>query len=895
MSQGIIHQEETYSDEEIFDAFHPLLETWWREKFGSFTPPQEYSILNIHSRVNTLVSSPTGSGKTLSAFASILNELIDHAESGTLEDKTYATYISPLKALGNDIEKNLRQPLEELNELYQEEHGEDLGIRVGVRTGDTTDKEKKEMRENPPHILITTPESMGIVLTSPKMKKQMTDVEWVIVDEIHSIADGKRGVHLSLTLEWLNSKTHFCRIGLSATVAPLEEVAKYLVGYEDPESHRARSCRIVDVSGAKDLDLEVVTPVENIIESSYEEASTATYEKLNDYIQSHETTIVFTNTRSATEKVVHKLKKRFPENYVRLLDEDEEDSEEGADEENPDPSSAIGAHHGSLSQQHRLEIENRLKDGQLKAAVSSTSLELGIDIGDVDLVVLLGSPKSVARGLQRIGRAGHRLDEVSKGRIIVQDRDDLLECCLLLKGGIEGKIDRISIPTNAFDVLAQQIFGYCVDSRTHIDDVYDMYSQSYCYVDLKRSDYDEVIKYLSGEYTSLEERNVYRKVWVDDETGEMGKSGKLARVIYMTNIGTIPDETNMRVKLGDEVIGSISEQFLENLQKGDIFVLGGETYEFRYGQGATAFVNATAKQNPTVPSWFSQQLPLSFDLAMDISQFRRYVDEHFEADVSEERVRNYIDDYLYVDDNSLNSVFEYMRQQYKFSKIPHDERIVVEHYVDKGDGKKYVIFHTLFGRRTNDVLSRAVAYQARSKINRDIEINISDNGFYLAIPMDKSLNGEALLRSLDPDALEDVMRDVLAKTEVLKRRFRHCAARSLMILRNYKGNQKTVSRQQLNSRLLIAAVRRISEDFIILEEARREVLEDLMDIEHAKQILDGVHEDTIRISETHGEIPSPFAFNLVTLGYSDVMKMEDKQQFLQRMHNKVKAKIALEQ
>ena len=891
MSQGIMHHEEPYDEEEIYDVFHPLLESWWKDEFDNFTPPQRYSILNIHSRVNTLVSSPTGSGKTLSAFAAILNELIDHADSGTLEDKTYATYISPLKALGNDIEKNLREPLEALNKRYEEATGEELGIRIGVRTGDTTDKEKKEMRENPPHILITTPESLGIVLTSPKMKQRMTDVEWVIIDEIHSIAENKRGVHLSLTLEWLNSKTEFCRIGLSATVAPLEEVAKYLVGYEDPETNTPRSCRIVDIDGAKDLDLEVVTPVENIIDTSYEEASSATYSLLNDYIQDHETTLIFTNTRSATERVVHKLKKKFPENYVRLLDEDDEET---SMDEDADPGAAIGAHHGSLSQQHRLEIEDRLKSGDLKAVVSSTSLELGIDIGYVDLVLLLGSPKSVARGLQRIGRAGHRLHQTSKGRIIVRDRDDLMECCLLLKGGIEGKIDRISIPTNAFDVLAQQIFGYCIDGRTHVDDVYDMYTKSYCYVDLKRSDYEEVLKYLSGEYTSLEERNVYRKIWIDEETHEMGKSGRLARVIYMTNIGTIPDETNIRVKLGDEIIGSISEPFLEKLQKGDIFVLGGDTYEFRYAQGATAFVNATGKTNPTVPSWFSEQLPLSFDLAKDISQFRRYINEHFDADVSEERVRSYIDDYLYVDENSLNSIYEFMREQYLFGKIPHDKRIIVEHYTDKEEGKKYVIFHTLFGRRTNDVLSRAVAYRASSRINRDVEININDNGFYLSIPMNKSLNGRALLKSLDPDALEDVMRDVLAKTEVLKRRFRHCAARSLMILRNYKGNEKSVSRQQLNSRLLIAAVRRISDEFIILREARREVLEDLMDIKHAKQILQGVQNDEITVEETYDELPSPFAFNLVTMGYGDVMKMEDKQAFLNRMHQKVRAKIGLD-
>lgn len=887
MATGIVHHDEPYDEDEILDSFHPLLRSWWEDEFDSFTPPQRYSILNIHSRVNTLVSSPTGSGKTLSAFAAILNELIDHADSGTLEDKTYATYISPLKALGNDIEKNLRDPLEELEARYKQRTGDDLGIRIGVRTGDTTDKEKKEMRENPPHILITTPESLGIVLTSPKMKQRMTEVEWVIVDEIHSIAENKRGVHLSLTLEWLNSKTEFCRIGLSATVAPLDEVAKYLVGYDDPDSHTPRSCRIVNIDGAKDLDLEVVTPVENIIDTDYEATTRATYETLNDYIQSHKTTLIFTNTRSATERVVHKLKKRFPENYVSLLDED-------GDEDDPDAAHAIGAHHGSLSQQHRIDIENRLKNGELKAVVSSTSLELGIDIGYVDLVVLLGSPKSVARGLQRIGRAGHRLHETSKGRIIVQDRDDLLECCLLLKGGIEGKIDRISMPTNAYDVLAQQIFGYCIDSRTHVDDVYNMYRRSYCYVDLKRSDYEEVLKYLSGEYTSLEERNVYRKVWIDDETKEMGKSGKLARVIYMTNIGTIPDETSIRVKLNDEVIGSISEPFLEKLQKGDIFVLGGDTYEFRYAQGATAFVNNTGKTNPTVPSWFSEQLPLSFDLAKDISQFRRYVNEHFDADVSEERVRNYIDDYLYIDDNSLNSIYEYMKEQYLFSEIPHDKRIVVEHYTDQEEDKKYIIFHTLFGRRTNDVLSRAVAYRASNRLNRDVEINISDNGFYLGIPPNKSVNGRALLRSLDPATLRDVMRDVLAKTEVLKRRFRHCAARSLMILRNYKGNEKTVSRQQLNSRLLISAVRRISNDFIILREARREVLEDLMDIDHAKQILQGVHDDDITVSETHGKLPSPFAFNLVTMGYGDVMKMEDKQEFLQRIHNQVKAKIGLE-
>lgn len=877
--EGVTFQEEPYEDEETLNIFHPLVKKWWQSKFPSFTPPQKYSILNIHSRINTLVSSPTGSGKTLSAFAAILNELTSHAVSGTLEDKIYAVYVSPLKALGNDIEKNLEEPLKELNELYE---GDDLGIRIGVRTGDTTSYEKQKMLKNPPHILITTPESLAIVQTSPKMGEHLHRVEWVITDEIHSLAENKRGVHYSLSLERLQDKTDFCRIGLSATVSPLEEVAKYLVGYKDPKRDVPRHCKIIDVSQVKETDLHVVTPVKNIIDTPYDEAQRATYDVLNEYIQDHRTTLIFTNTRSATEKVVHRLKQRFPDNYIQVLEDEE-------DEDTLFKESAIGAHHGSLSQKHRLTIENLLKDGELKAVVSSTSLELGIDIGYVDLVVLLGSPKSVARGLQRIGRAGHHISQTSKGRIVVRDRDDLVECSVLLKAGVEGNVDRIDIPRYAWDVLSQQIFGYALEGRTHVDHVFDMYRKSYCYHNMKRSNYDEVIKYLKGEYGSLEERHVYAKIWVDDETGEMGKRGRLARVIYMTNIGTIPDETSIRVKLNGERIGSISEPFLEKLKKGDVFVLGGETYEFRYSQGATAFVNAAPSRSPTVPSWFSEQLPLSYDLAMDIQKFRRYITDYFESDVSKERVQEFIQNYLYVDDNSTESIYTYFREQHLFSCIPHDKRILVEHYTD--DKEKYIIFHMLYGRRTIDVLSRAVAYKASKQIKRDVGININDNGFYISIPKNKSLNGEKLLRSIKPDTLNSLMKDVLEKTEVLKRRFRHCAARSLMILRNYKGNTKSVSRQQLNSRLLISAVRRIDKDFIILREARREVLKDLMDIDHAEEVLKRVHTEDIHITESYTNVPSPFAFNLVTMGYGDVMKMEDKQEFLKRMHKYVLAKI----
>lgn len=911
-------QKKAHTDKEIFDVFNPLVKEWWQKSFKEFSPPQKFSIINIHNRENTLISSPTGSGKTLSAFAAILNELTGLAHRKKLEDKVYCIYISPLKALGNDIEKNLNEPLRKLEEIYKEKYAEnkkdELGIRVAVRTGDTSTSERAKMLTKTPHILITTPESIGILLTTTKFKEKLAGVEWVIVDEIHSLADNKRGVHLSISLERLELITKYCRIGLSATVAPLEEVAKFLVGYEDTDKQKFRPCKIIDVNYLKKLNLQVLSPVPSLIKSSFNDIHTETYRLMDKLIQDHRTTLVFTNTRGATERVVHHLKDKFPGNYLKIKDESEPTPAEAPEEETPAPEkketkatrskkaqkefedndpSYIGAHHGSLSQELRLSIENRLKEGRLKAVVSSTSLELGIDIGYVDLVILLGSPKSVARALQRIGRSGHKLHDEAMGRIIVLDRDDLVECSVLLKAAVDKKIDKISVPMNAYDVLAQQVFGIAIDEKRKATDVYNIIRKSYCYNTLKREDFNEVIKYLSGEYVSLEERNVYAKIWLDEETQEIGRRGKMARVIYMTNIGTIPDETNVKVKIGTQYIGSIAEPFLERLKKGDVFVLGGQTYEFKYAQGLTAFVSGSANRPPTVPSWFSEMLPLSFDLAMETNKFRRHMEEHFIAESTKEDIIKFINEYLYVDKNGATSIYDYFREQYYFSEIPHDKKLVIEHY---DDGKnKYVIFHALYGRRTNDVLARAMAFVVSKIHGKDVEININDNGFYIIIPRTRNIQITRAFSLIKEEQLREIMKHALEKSEILNRRFRHCAARALMILRSYKGRSKSVGRQQLNSRLLISAVRKIDNDFIILREARREVLEDYMDIKHAEQILKEIEEGKIQVKETFTDIPSPFAFNLISMGYSDIMRMEDKQKFLQRMHEYVQAKISLKE
>lgn len=852
---NITFKKKPNSEKEVKKILNPNVNKWFFNKFSQFSEPQKHAVLDIHSRKNILVSAPTGATKTLTAFLSILNELFDSAVKGILEDKIYCVYVSPLKALNNDIKRNLIEPLEEMEELY----GEKLGIRVDVRTGDTTTKERSSQLKKPPHILITTPESLGIVLNSPKFRMNLTAVDWFIADEIHALSENKRGVHLSLSMERLAYLSpHMARIGLSATIAPLEEVAKYLAGNRD--------CNVVDVDFTKKMDLKVISAVPDFINTSIESMHTELYKKVHELIQEHQTTLIFTNTRSATERVVDHLKEMYPNYYG----------------EN------IGAHHGSLSAEHRTNLEKRLKEGELKAVVCSTSLELGIDIGHIDLVITLGSPKSVARALQRIGRSGHKIDSITKGRIIVMDRDDLVECSVLLKSAVEKKIDRLTIPKNSLDVLAQHIYGMAIADVWGEDEMFELVRQSYCYNTLARRDFDELLSYLAGEFAKLEDRNVYAKIWRNE--GKIGRRGKMARVIYMTNIGTIPDQTSVVVKVGNQPVGTIDEQFLERLRPGDVFVLGGSRYQFRYSRGMVAQATPSVDRPPTVPSWVSEMLPLSYDLAKEIGKFRRLVEDRLNAGRKKEEIIEFIHDYLFVDSNSAEAIYNYLCEQfYYLGHIPNDKKVVIEHYHEES-GKK-IIFHTLHGRRVNDVLSRAFGYAVTRGLHKDVELALNDNGFYLGVA--SKINVTKAMKLVRAEELRRIMENALENSEILKRRFRHCAARALMILRNYMGRKKNAGKQQVNSMMLLNAVKRISDDFPILKEARREVLDDQMDFSGAKEVLEQMEDGSIEVVEANTQIPSPFAFNIVLQGVMDVVKLEDKMEFLQRMHNMVLAKISL--
>ncbi|MDI9610997.1 MAG: ATP-dependent helicase [Archaeoglobales archaeon] len=841
-----------YSDSEILAVMHPLLREWFLSKFSSFTPPQRFAIVESHLGRNVLITSPTGSGKTLAAFISSLSMLLQKAEKSELSDEVHVVYVSPLKALNNDIRKNLEEPLREIYELAEKKGIELQEIRVAVRTGDTDATERQKQMKKPPHILITTPETLAITLCSPKFSKALRNVKFLIVDEIHAMAENKRGVHLSLSIERLQriQLGKMVRIGLSATIAPLEEVARFLVGIEYGVE---RDCVVADVTFEKKTDIKVVSPLSDFFNLSAEEINERLYDTIAELVKKSKTTLIFTNTRSATERVVYYLKKRLNE--------------------------PIRAHHSSLSKEVRLEVENELKEGKLKCVVSSTSLELGIDIGYIDLVILLGSPKSINRALQRIGRSGHRLHEVSIGRIIVLDPDDLVECTVLAKEAMDRNLDRIKIPENCLDVLCQHVVGMSIEKKWTVDEALALIRNAYPYRNLSREDFLSVLRYLSGEFSELERKNVYAKIWFDEREGAFGRRGKMARPIYYLNVGTIPDEVAIGVVTKEgKMVGKVEEDFAERLVAGDIFVLAGKTFRFLKSKGMNIIVEEVEGEKPTVPSWFSEQLPLSYDLALRIQKFRGDLERRLESDAIE-----WLIEYYGLDEKTANAIYRFFVEQKLFSEIATDKRLVIEKF--EGE-KNYYFFHTLIGRRANSAISRVFAYRVGLMKNCNVQMVVNDNGFALILPPYKFLN-DAEIESLFliPNFEEHLIRS-LDHTELLRRRFRHVAVRSFMILRNYLGREKSVWKQQLNADAILSFLKRYYPDFPVLKETFREIMEDSMDVRNAIDYLSRIGNE-IEIQIVRTPYPSPFAFNLFVLGEEDVVLMEDRRKVLKELHEKV--------
>ncbi|MBO3840980.1 MAG: ATP-dependent helicase [Candidatus Brockarchaeota archaeon] len=862
--------------EDVVKILHPIVGEWLRSRFKGLSPPQSYGIMPIRRGENTLISAPTGSGKTLACFLTILDDLIKMGFEGRLEDRVYCVYVSPLRSLNNDVRKNLSQPLEELRRLAEEKGVSLPEIRIHVRTGDTKTSERGRMLKKPPHILITTPESLSIILVAPKFRSFLKGVKWVVVDEIHELCSSKRGAHLSLSLERLRSFSgqDFQRIGLSATIHPLEKIAAYLAGYEDSSP---RPCTIVDVHASKKFELKVVSPHHDLVHTPAEELSRRMYRLINEIIKRNRTTLIFTNTRSSTERVVYHLKKLRPKT---VLSEDE-----------------YAAHHSSLSREVRLDVEDRLKKGRLKAVVTSTSLELGIDIGFIDCVVQIGSPKSVTRAIQRVGRSGHSLEAVSKGIFIPMERDDLLEVLVMSKAAEAGKLDEAYIPENPLDVLAQHIVGMAVERKWRIDEAYGLVRRSYNFRNLGREDFVSVLRYLSGYYRQLEGYKVYGKIWLDEADGVFGRRGNLARVIYMTNTGTIPDMAMVKVFTRDNrPVGNIEEEFFERLSPGDIFLLGGRPYRCLKSRLMKLIVEPAEGEKPTVPQWFSEMLPLSYDLASMIDEFRIRELQTILFDRKEDRVKQYME-YFKIDRKTAVALYDYLRITAEYFNnigiLPYIRRgsLIVENYVDVS-GRQIVVFHSLVGRRVNDVLSRAFAVAASNLLGTvSIQIAVSDNGFLLILPPKYRVDPEKIVRSVNSSNLQELVVSSIEKTDMLKHRFRHVAVRSFMILRNYKGHEVMVSKLQLNSEHVLKAVKDLK-DFPVMRETYREILEDVMDIKNAMRFVTEL-EKGVRspLVCRPNRIASPLSHSLLVSSFSDVVLMEDKRTLLERLHREVLAAI----
>lgn len=892
------YEEIEIDDFDSFDRLSEPVKKWWASEFGQyadqnngfFTPPQKESIPKISEGKNTLIASPTGSGKTMSSFISQIDKLYERAIDNNLQNSVYCVYVSPLKSLANDIKKNLDVPLEGIQEYVPEQSDE---IRHAIRHGDTPSDKRQKMLDETPHILNTTPETLAILLNSPKFKKKLETVETVIVDEIHSLASNKRGVHLSLSLERLENITNaqMTRIGCSATVEPLDEISDYLVGY-DNDSNSSRPCEIVDTRFVRDTELSVSTPVDDLINTSQSEISSKFYDSLDESIQNHSTTIIFTNTRSGAESTLGSLRSYFPDKY---------------DENN----SAV--HHGSLGKSERKRVEDCLKEGSLDVVTTSTSLELGIDMNDVDLVVQIGSPKSIASLLQRIGRAGHRIGQTVEGRVFVLGRDELVECTTMAKQANEGYIDRVFIPQNCQDVATQHVYGMAINDIWREDDMYDLISSAHPYRDYSRSEFHNLLRYMSAdydgvkdesddEYTTLEDRNVYAKIWWDEndqvdgehhyeeyEVGEklIGKRGKRARVIYYTNIGTIPDSFSCSVYIrgDDRWVGELDEEYLDTLKKGDVFQLGGKNYEYKYRRSSKVYVDRTGRA-PTVPSWFSERLPLSYDLGIKILDFQNKIVDKIKSG----QARDWLNGFP-IDSNTKEAIARLYENQISFMQIKQSvstqQEYVVEQYTDK---KTNYYFQSCYGRKFNDGMSRLLAQYFSEQKNINVQVAVTDQGFSLKVPKSSKLEIESALSDIEPREVEEMLRESLSGTDFLKRYFRINATRSLMILRNYKGSHKSAKSQQFQSEMLLGFAKKL-EDFAVVEETYREIMEDKLNVQKIKRFVERVDKGGISVSQVSVSTPSPRSFETAALASEDVVMAEDESQALRKFQQDVLSEI----
>ena len=832
----------------LSELFHPAVANWFADCFAAPTPAQAQAWPAIKAGRDTLIAAPTGSGKTLAAFLAAIDGLVRQGLEDGLPDATQVVYVSPLKALSNDIHRNLEAPLCGVRDQLRRLGLPDVDIRAGVRSGDTPTGERERMRRRPPHILVTTPESLYVMLGSDSGRRALSGAQVAIVDEIHAIAAGKRGVHLALSLERLDALCgrRLVRIGLSATQNPVEEVARLLAGAAPGGGDPAVGVTIVDTGHRRRRDLAIEVPGSPLEAVMSGEVWTEVFGRLVELVEAHRTTLVFVNTRRMAERVARELSERMDEG-------------------------AVTAHHGSMAKEHRLAAEQRLKHGGLRALVATASLELGIDIGAVDLVCQLGSPRSIASFLQRVGRSGHAVGGTSRGRLFPLSRDDLVESAALLDSVRRGELDRLVIPRAPLDVLAQQITAEVAAQDWPEAALYDLARRAWPFRDLTRSDFDAVVRMLAEGFTTRRGRTgalVHR-----DGVHGILRARRGARITALTSGGTIPDTADYRVVLEPEahVIGSVNEDFAVESMAGDVFQLGNRSYRILRVERGTVRVEDACGQPPTIPFWLGEAPGRSDELSVSVSRLRAEATARLAADPSGEALRRHLAD-IGIAPPAAQQAAEYLASAAAaFGCLPTRDTLVLERFFDEAGGMQLVI-HAPFGSRVNRAFGLALRKRFCRKFNFELQAAATEDAVVLSLTTAHSFELAEVARYLNSASVRHVLIQAMLDAPMFTTRWRWVAQVALALPRFRGGRKVPPQLVRMQAEDLIAAVfpdqiacaenlagEREIPDHPLTGQAIQDCLHEGMDIEGLERLLRGMESGAVRVVACDLTEPSPLS------------------------------------
>ena len=833
-------------------GFDPLTSEWFDTRFGRGTEPQVRGWPEIRAGHDVLISAPTGSGKTLAAFLLSIDSLVRRARLGPLPDQTEVVYVSPLKALSNDVHKNLEIPLAEISALAGARGVELAPIRAALRTGDTPQWERQRMTRERPHILVTTPESLFILLTAAKPRAMLARVRTVIVDEIHAVADDKRGSHLALTLARLdhlveqNGGPRPQRVGLSATVKPVEDVAAFL----------SDSAGVVNVGHRREMELAVEVPRDELGSVASTEMWGEIYDRAAELIRQNRTTLVFVNTRRLAERVAHHLGERLGPN-------------------------AVLPHHGSLARALRLDAEKRLKNGELRAVVATASLELGIDIGTVDLVCQIGSPRSIAVALQRIGRSGHWAGATPKGRLFATTRDELIECAALVRAMRRGELDRLEIPRTALDILAQQLVAACASEDFAEDDLFALMRRAWPYRTLEREDFDAVLETLCEGIATVRGRSA---AWLHrDAVNRRVRGRRGARLTAITSGGAIPDTSQYLVVAEPEgaTVGTVDEDFAAESMAGDVFLLGTTSWRIRRIEAGRVRVENAHGAAPDIPFWRGEAPGRTAELSHEVARLREEIPgvELLERECG-------------LDRRGAEQAVEYIRAgRAALGVIPSTTRIVAERFFDEGGGMQLVI-HAPFGARINRAWGLALRKRFCRSFNFELQAAATDNGIVISLGEQHSFPLDIVFEFLHPDTVEEALTQALLAAPMFTARWRWNASRALAIPRYSGGRKVPPPLQRMRADDLMAAVfpdqaacaENLEGDIRIphhplVKETIANCLYEAMDLNGLRGVLAAIREGRIQTVAIDTPEPSPFSHEIINANpyaYLDDAPLEER-------------------